>query len=156
MANVLRRWWPTALLLVLAPGLLFGTATPPSDAAPHKKKPPCATDLASCPKTGCALLDDDKTDDERAADALLNRLKQTTSTNGTPIRVSTIFAGFIRSEMNEKAKNTPFIVDTATGCRAIVRAIERERPEAYVPRWPWAPLRLLLRHLPLPVVARMF
>jgi len=88
MANVLRRWWRTTLLLVLAPALLVGTATPSSDAAPHKKKPPCATDLASCPKTGCALLDDDKTEDERQADALLNRLKQTTSTNGTPIRVS--------------------------------------------------------------------
>ncbi len=75
---------------------------------------------------------------------------------GTPIRVSTIFPGFIRSEMNEKAKNVPFIVDTETGCRAIVRAIEREKAEAYVPRWPWAPFRVLLRHLPLPVVARMF
>ncbi len=75
---------------------------------------------------------------------------------GTPIRVSTIFPGFIRSEMNEKAKNVPFMVDTETGCRAIVQAIEREKAEAYVPRWPWAPFRVLLRYLPLPVVARMF
>ncbi len=75
---------------------------------------------------------------------------------GTPIRVSTIFPGFIRSEMNEKVKNVPFIVDTETGCRAIVQAVEREKAEAYVPRWPWAPFRVLLRYLPLPVVARMF
>ncbi len=75
---------------------------------------------------------------------------------GTPIRVSTIFPGFIRSEMNEKAKNVPFIVDTETGCHAIVQAVEREQAEAYVPRWPWAPFRVLLRYLPLPVVARMF
>ena len=75
---------------------------------------------------------------------------------GTPIRVSTIFPGFIRSEMNEKAKDAPFMVDTETGCRAIVHAIEREKAEAYVPRWPWAPFRVLLRYLPLPVVARMF
>lgn len=74
---------------------------------------------------------------------------------GTPIRVSTIFPGFIRSEMNERVKNVPFIVDTETGCRAIVQAIEREKAEAYVPRWPWA-LRLFLRYLPLPVLARMF
>jgi short-subunit dehydrogenase len=74
---------------------------------------------------------------------------------GTPIRVSTIFPGFIRSEMNEKVKDVPFIVDTETGCRAIVRAIEREKAEAYVPRWPWAPFRVFLRYLPLPVVARM-
>ena len=75
---------------------------------------------------------------------------------GTPIRVSTIFPGFIRSEMNEKAKNVPFMVDTETGCRAIVHAIEREKAEAYVPRWPWAPFRVFLRYLPLPVIARMF
>jgi short-subunit dehydrogenase len=73
----------------------------------------------------------------------------------TPIKVSTIFPGFIRSEINEKVKNTPFIVDTQTGCRKLVQAIERERPEAYVPSWPWAPLGILLRRLPLSVVARM-
>jgi short-subunit dehydrogenase len=74
---------------------------------------------------------------------------------GTPIRVSTIFPGFIRSEMNERVKHTPFIVDTETGCRAIVRAIEKEKPAAYVPRWPWAPLGFLMRRLPLALVARM-
>ncbi len=58
--------------------------------------------------------------------------------------------------MNEKAKDVPFIVDTETGCRAIVQAIEREKAEAYVPHWPWAAFRVFLRHLPLPVVARMF
>src|SRR5579884_1689452 len=53
---------------------------------------------------------------------------------GTPIRVSTIYPGYIRSEINEKVRNTPFIVDTEAGCRALVRAIERERDKAYVPR----------------------
>jgi short-subunit dehydrogenase len=75
---------------------------------------------------------------------------------GTPIRVTTILPGFIRSEMNEKARHVPFIVDTETGCRAIVAAIERERAAAYVPWWPWAPFRLVLRVLPLPLVARLF
>lgn len=55
----------------------------------------------------------------------------------TPIRVTTILPGFIRSEINEKVKNTPFIIDTETGCRALVRAIEREPAQAYVPAWPW-------------------
>src|SRR6185312_3923246 len=44
----------------------------------------------------------------------------------TPIKVTTIYPGYIRSEINEKVKNTPFIVDTETGCRAMVAAIERE------------------------------
>ncbi len=73
----------------------------------------------------------------------------------TPIKVSTIYPGYIRSEINEKVKNTPFMVDTETGCRALVKAIEKERPEAYVPPWPWTPIGFLMRHLPLRFVARM-
>jgi len=74
---------------------------------------------------------------------------------GTPIRVTTIFPGFIRSEINEKVKKAPFMVDTETGCRALVAAIEREKPGAFVPRWPWVPLGFLMKHLPLSVVAKM-
>jgi short-subunit dehydrogenase len=74
---------------------------------------------------------------------------------GTPIKVSTIYPGYIRSEINEKVKRAPFMVDTEEGCRALVAAIEREVDEAYVPSWPWRPLALLLRRLPLRVVAKM-
>lgn len=74
---------------------------------------------------------------------------------GTKIKVSTVYPGYIRSEINEKVKNTPFMVDTETGCRALVAAIEKEKAEAYVPSWPWAPIGFLMRRLPLRVVARM-
>lgn len=57
---------------------------------------------------------------------------------GKPIKVSTIYPGYIRSEMNEKVANTPLIVGTEPGVRAIVAAIEAEKAKAYVPRWPWA------------------
>ncbi len=73
----------------------------------------------------------------------------------TPITVSTIFPGYIRSEINEKVKNTPFMVDTETGCRALVVAIEREPAEASVPRWPWGPLGFLMKRLPLSAVSKM-
>jgi short-subunit dehydrogenase len=73
----------------------------------------------------------------------------------TPIEVSTIYPGYIRSEINEKVKNTPFIVDTETGCRAMVKAIERETAEAYVPRWPWAVLGFLMKRMPLRAVVRI-
>lgn len=66
----------------------------------------------------------------------------------TPIRVSAIHPGFIRSELNEKVRNTPFIVDTETGCRAMVKAIEKESATAFVPFWPWAILRHLYRLVP--------
>ena len=73
----------------------------------------------------------------------------------TPIRVSTIFPGFIRSEINAKVKKVPFIVDTETGCRALVAAIEREPAAAYVPRWPWTLVGFGMKHLPLSVVSRL-
>lgn len=67
---------------------------------------------------------------------------------GTPIKVSTIYPGYIRSEINEKVKHTPFMVDTETGCRALVRAIESEKAEASVPAWPWTLIGWALRNLP--------
>ena len=73
----------------------------------------------------------------------------------TPIKVTTLYPGYIRSEINEKVKNTPFIVDTMTGCRALVAAIEREPAEASVPSWPWRPLGFLLRNLPLGMAKRL-
>jgi short-subunit dehydrogenase len=73
----------------------------------------------------------------------------------TPIRVTTIFPGYIRSEMTDTAPNARFIVDTKTGCRALVAAIEREPAEAVVPSWPWWPISVLMRHIPLKWVAKM-
>ena len=73
----------------------------------------------------------------------------------TKIKVSTVYPGYIRSEINEKVKSTPFMVDTETGCRALVAAIEKEKAESYVPSWPWAPLGFLMKRLPLRIVARM-
>lgn len=71
------------------------------------------------------------------------------------IRVSTILPGYIRSEMNEHVARTPFMVDTVTGVRAVVDAMEKEKAHALVPAWPWVLIGTALRHLPLPVVRRM-
>lgn len=73
----------------------------------------------------------------------------------TPIKVSSILPGFIRSEINEKVKNTPFMVDTETGCKALVKAIEKEPVQAYVPGWPWALVGFLMKRLPLKVVMKL-
>src|SRR5699024_3330576 len=48
----------------------------------------------------------------------------------------------------------PLLTGAEKGARALVAAIERERPKAYVPTWPWAPLSVLLRFAPLPVLRR--
>jgi len=75
---------------------------------------------------------------------------------GTPIAVTTLYPGFIRSEMNDRiAHRAPFMVDTETGCRAMVRAIEREVAEAAVPAWPWRPIGFALRHAPLRLIRRL-
>jgi short-subunit dehydrogenase len=71
------------------------------------------------------------------------------------IRVSTIFPGYIATEINAKLGKLPFLVDLETGSKAMVAAIEKEVAEAYVPRWPWAPLSMVMRRLPAKLFARM-
>jgi short-subunit dehydrogenase len=73
---------------------------------------------------------------------------------GTGIVVSTMMPGFIRSELNERVAHAPFMVDTATGCRALAAAIEREPARAFVPRWPWAVIGPAMHIVPLRVVRR--
>lgn len=74
----------------------------------------------------------------------------------SPITVSTILPGYIRSEINAKVKNTPLMVDTEKGCRLLVAAIEREPHTAIVPAWPWRAVNIALRVLPLRAVATRF
>ena len=47
------------------------------------------------------------------------------------------------------------MVDTETGCRALVKAMDKEVADAAVPAWPWAPLGQVLKHAPLGIVRRM-
>lgn len=74
---------------------------------------------------------------------------------GTDIAVTTIYPGYIRSEMNERvAGRTPLMAGTAEGVRWMIRAIEAEVAEATVPPWPWKPLSVLVRHAPLRLVRK--
>jgi short-subunit dehydrogenase len=73
---------------------------------------------------------------------------------GTPVKVSTVHPGYIVSEANPAAKPKPLMVPTEQGVRAMVRAIEQERPRAQVPAWPWVPIGFVMRHAPLRAVAR--
>ena len=70
----------------------------------------------------------------------------------TPIKVSCVHPGFIRSEINEKVKTVPFIVDTETGRKALVKAINKEKANSFVPSWPWAFLHWILRLAPLSTI----
>lgn len=76
--------------------------------------------------------------------------------SGHDIAVTTLFPGYIASEMNEKVQQqTKLMVDTRTGVRSIVKAVEAEVAEASVPAWPWAPLGAVMKHAPLGVVRRL-
>jgi hypothetical protein len=72
----------------------------------------------------------------------------------TPIKVTALLPGFIRTELNEDAGKMPFEVDEAAGSRAMVRAIERAPATACVPGWPWRPIGWLMKILPLRLIAR--
>src|SRR5690554_3453965 len=72
----------------------------------------------------------------------------------SPIKVSCIMPGYIRSEINEKVKRTPFMADTTPGVQAMVKAIEKEKAQAYVPGWPWTIMAFLIKRLPLKVVMK--
>ncbi|ORJ52567.1 SDR family oxidoreductase [Mycobacterium simiae] len=77
-------------------------------------------------------------------------------TLATPITVTTIYPGFIDSDLGGaggSGTSKPFTVCTEKGVRAMVKAIEREPAQAKVPAWPWVPLGFALRHLPLRVIA---
>lgn len=74
---------------------------------------------------------------------------------GVPgVDVSVIHPGYIDSEMHVGARKPALMVDTETGVRAIVAAIERRRATAYVPRWPWLPVAMAMKVLPISVVRR--
>ena len=73
----------------------------------------------------------------------------------TPIQVTTIFPGYIRTEINEGAKPLPFEVDEKTGSRLLAAEIEKAPVKAYVPKWPWLPLGLAMKILPLKLVNKL-
>ena len=76
--------------------------------------------------------------------------------HGTPIKVTVLYPGYIRSEMNEKvAQSTPLMASTEKGVRAMVDAIEKEKDSAHVPALPWAPMSVLMRHAPMPIFKKL-
>lgn len=73
------------------------------------------------------------------------------------ISVSTIFPGYIRTELNADIpkSRTPFIIDGVHGARLLVEAIEKRKAKAFVPFWPWAMIGRLMKMAPLWLVNRM-
>ena len=77
--------------------------------------------------------------------------------HGKPIKVTVLYPGYISSEMNErvdqkKAKAWP---RPRRACARWSSAIEKEMDSACVPRCPWAPMSVLMKHAPLPVLKKL-
>ena len=66
----------------------------------------------------------------------------------TPIKVSTIYPGYILTDINRDIDNAPFRVSLQAGVKAMVKAIDREPHEAYVPGWPWELMARLMKTMP--------
>ena len=73
---------------------------------------------------------------------------------GTGIEVTTLRPGFIRSPINE-GSGFPYMTPIGKGVEAMIEAIDRRRPDAVVPAWPWAPLGWLMKIVPERVIRRV-
>jgi short-subunit dehydrogenase len=73
----------------------------------------------------------------------------------SPIAISTIQPGYIRTAINEGVDAGALMTGTEKGVDALVKAIEREPVRACVPAWPWTAIDLAMRHLPEPVLRRL-
>jgi len=75
---------------------------------------------------------------------------------GTPIVVTTLYPGYIRTEMTDTSGGQiPFIIEADHGTRLLAKAIEREPSSAIVPSWPWKPIAATVRLLPTRVIANL-
>ncbi|MFI7872349.1 SDR family oxidoreductase [Streptomyces salinarius] len=86
--------------------------------------------------------------------ALAEGIRAEMTATRTRITVTTLHPGYIATDLSAGAAKSPLMTTTEKGVRSMVKAIERERPEAKVPAWPWVPVGFLMRHLPLRIVAR--
>jgi short-subunit dehydrogenase len=76
---------------------------------------------------------------------------------GKPIKVTVLYPGYISSEMNDNVDPSKArgMVSTEVGVRSMVEAIEKEKDSACVPPLPWAPMSVVMKHAPLPVLKKL-
>lgn len=74
---------------------------------------------------------------------------------GTQIKITVLYPGYVANEMNPGARPGPLMSSTAAAGRAMVAAIAAERRSAFIPPLPWAPLSVIMRLVPTPLLRRM-
>jgi len=74
--------------------------------------------------------------------------------HGTPIRVTTLFPGYIDTPINQDMKSRPFLISVDKGARIVADLIERGVQTSTVPVYPWNVVGKLLRVLPTGMLAK--
>jgi len=64
------------------------------------------------------------------------------------ITVGVVSPGYIDTPINAAVKKRPFLLGVDEGARKIANAIEQHRLHTTVPRWPWGPIGVVIRHVP--------
>jgi NADP-dependent 3-hydroxy acid dehydrogenase YdfG len=72
----------------------------------------------------------------------------------TPIKVTTLYPGYIDTPINNQMRSRPFVIDVDKGARLMANMIERGIQSSTVPAFPWNVLSRLLRVLPNSALAR--
>lgn len=70
----------------------------------------------------------------------------------TPIAVTTLFPGYIKTAMTDADPSIARPAPLAPATAELMRAVDAERAKAYVPAWPWAALSVAMRVMPVGVL----
>lgn len=76
----------------------------------------------------------------------------------SPIDVTVVLPGYIESEMtsrNDPSQKQPFMTPTEKGVRSILAAMEARKKKAYAPAWPWRVVTVVLKIVPLKLLAKL-
>jgi len=74
--------------------------------------------------------------------------------HGLPIKVTTLYPGYIDTAINQDMKSRPFLIDLDKGARIVADKIERGVGSSTIPVFPWNVVSRVLKVLPTAVIAR--
>lgn len=74
--------------------------------------------------------------------------------HGSGISVTTLYPGYIDTDMNRRMKSRPFLITVEDGAERIAELIERRVQASAVPGFPWSWVMRLLRVLPTSLIAK--
>jgi hypothetical protein len=75
--------------------------------------------------------------------------------HGTPIKVTTLYPGYIDTPLNEHMPRRPFLISLDKGAALIADKIERGVKTSTIPVFPWSVVSRILRILPTSQIAKM-